>query len=388
VTPGRVAIVTGTRPEIIKLRNICQALGPRGWVVHTSQHEDPELAGVLFDEAGVRAARTLSSICGAPRHVQVGRMIEQLGEVFRQARPAAVIVQGDTNTALAGAHAANYAGAPVIHVEAGLRSFDRAMPEEVNRCVVGVLADVHCAPTPLAAQQLRAEGVAEDKIELTGNTIVEATLAMAPDPEDAAAIVRAAGAQPGDYVLATIHRPENTDEPARLKTILEQLAGLGMPVLFPAHPRTRLAAQRHGLTAELARLQVRSAVDHRTFLALASLARLIVSDSGGVQEECTVLKRPLLVIRNSTERPESIAAGFARLVRPGPLIGELGRAMIADDTLDDRLAAIPCPYGDGTASDRITAIAHRYLMPPAMPCGASRDNRPANRHRPQAPRCS
>jgi len=365
MTRGRVAIVTGTRPEIIKLRHICRALGPAGWVVHTGQHEDAELAGALFFEAGVSVARTLSGICGAPRHVQVGRMIEQLGKAFREARPAAVIVQGDTNTASAGAQAASYTGIPVIHVEAGLRSYDRAMPEEVNRCLAGVLADVHCAPTPLAVEQLRAEGVPEDKIELTGNTIVEATMAMVPAPDDAAAIALAAGVIPGGYVLATIHRPENTDEPARLKIILDQLAGLGLPVLLPAHPRMRLAAQRHGLMAELGRLLARPPADHHTFLGLASLARLIVSDSGGVQEECTVLKRPLLVIRNSTERPESIAAGFAQLIGPGPDIGDVGRAMIADTGLAARLATTPCPYGDGTASDRIAAIARGYLPVPA-----------------------
>ncbi|HEY0932173.1 MAG TPA: UDP-N-acetylglucosamine 2-epimerase (non-hydrolyzing) [Trebonia sp.] len=370
MAPDRIAIITGTRPEIIKLRNICHALGPAGRVVHTSQHEDPELAGVFFAEAGVRVARTLSGIRGAARHVQVARMIEQLGELFRESPPAAVIVQGDTNTALAGAQAANCVGLPVIHVEAGLRSYDRAMPEEVNRCVVGVLADVHCAPTQLAVDQLRAEGVPENKIELTGNTIVEATLAMMPGPAEAAAVARSFGVQPDGYVLATIHRPENTDEPARLRVILDQLAQLGLPVLLPAHPRLRAAADRHGLTAELTRLQVRPPVGHRAFLALASLARLIVSDSGGIQEECTVLKRPLIVVRNSTERPESITAGFAQIVRPGPLMSELGRAVIADATLSDRLAATPCPYGDGTASDRIAAIARGYLeRRPLMPVG-------------------
>lgn len=361
MTRDRVVLVTGTRPEIIKLRSVCRELGSDGFVVHTGQHEDAELAGVFFAEAGVRVGAALSGICGTAPCVQIGRMIEQLGGVFHQASPAAVIVQGDTNTALAGAHAAHCGGIPVIHVEAGLRSYDRAMPEEVNRCVVGVLADVHCAPTPLAADQLRAEGVPASKIELTGNTIVEATRAMMPGPAEAAAIVRGLGVPAGGYVLATIHRPENTDEPARLALILDQLARLGLPSLLPAHPRLRLAAERHGLTAELGRLRVRPPVDHRTFLALASQARLLVSDSGGVQEECTVLKKPLLVIRNSTERPESITAGFARLVRPGPLVGDVGRAMIADAALRDRLAATPCPYGDGTASGRIAAIARGYL---------------------------
>ena len=276
-------------------------------------------------------------------------------------RPAAVVVQGDTNTASAAAQAGNYAGAPVVHVEAGLRSFDRKMPEELNRCVVGVLADLHCAPTERAVANLRAEGVPADRIALTGNTIVEATIGMMPDEAAARAIVCGMGAEPGEYILATIHRPENTDDPERLGTILDELSKLGLPVVIPLHPRTRLAAQRHGLAAELDRLRLVPPVDHRTFLGLARFARIIVSDSGGVQEECTVLKRPLIVIRNSTERPESIEAGFAHLVRPGPAIGSIGRQLINDAGLAERLARLPCPFGDGKASQRITACLQRFL---------------------------
>ncbi len=318
---GHIAIVTGTRPEIIKLAHLCRALGADGKVVHTNQHQDNDLAGIFLSAADLRPARTLAGIKGLPRYAQVARMLKQLGDAFAADHPAAVVVQGDTNTALAAAQAANYAGAPVIHVEAGLRSFDRAMPEEINRCMISVLADVHCAPTPLAVEQLVAAGVPRNRIEFTGNTIVETTLAMIPD----------------------------------------QLAKLGLPVLLPLHPRTRLAAERYGLAAALDRLIVRPPAGHRSFLAFCSLARLIVSDSGGIQEECTVLKRPLLVIRNSTERPESVATGFAWLVRPGPMIGELGRALIADAGIEERLAARPCPYGDGTASDKVAAIARRYL---------------------------
>jgi UDP-N-acetylglucosamine 2-epimerase (non-hydrolysing) len=249
-----------------------------------------------------------------------------------------------------------------VHVEAGLRSYDRAMPEEINRCVAGVLADLHCAPTPAAVANLTAEGVPAGKIKLTGNTIVEATLGMLPSDEVAREIAAGLGAEPGEYVLATIHRPENTDDPERLRAILEQLGKLGLPVLLPLHPRTRAAAERHGLTAALDRLRPLPPADHRRFLGLARHARLIVSDSGGVQEECTVLKRPLIVVRNSTERPESIAAGFAHLVPPGPAVGELGRQLISDQGLSERLSAIPCPYGDGKASERITALLQAFLI--------------------------
>lgn len=356
-----ISIVVGTRPEIVKLAPIIRLLGPAGRVLHTGQHEDPELSGVFIEAAGLRLSGALAGICGEPRHVQVGRMVEQLGSTFRATPPAAVVVQGDTNTVSAAAQAANYAQVPVVHVEAGLRSYDRTMPEEINRCVAGALADLHCAPTQGAVANLRAEGVPATKIALTGNTIVEATLGMLPSDVEARKIAASLSAEPGEYVLATIHRPENTDDPDRLRAILDELSKLGLPVLLPLHPRTRAAAARHGLTAALDRLRPVPPVDHRTFLALARHARLLVSDSGGVQEECTILKRPLIVVRNSTERPESVEAGFAYVVQPGPAIGELGRQLIADEGLGERLSAIPCPYGDGKASERITALLEAFL---------------------------
>ena len=241
------------------------------------------------------------------------------------------------------------------------RSFDRAMPEEINRRVISVLADVHCAPTQSAVRHLRSEGIPPGQIELTGNTIVETTLAMVPSRAQAAEIAAQVGVEPDSYVLATIHRTENADDPERLEAILDQLTKLGLPVLLPLHPRTRQSVNRFGLTTALDRLHALPPVDYRTFLGLASLASLIVSDSGGIQEECTVLKRPLIVVRNSTERPESIAAGFAWLVQPGEAISELGRQLIADHGLRPRLSAIACPFGDGTASGKIAAIAREFL---------------------------
>jgi UDP-N-acetylglucosamine 2-epimerase (non-hydrolysing) len=356
-----IAIVVGTRPEIVKLAPIIRRLGPAARFLHSCQHRDEELSGVFLAGARLPQPETLSGICGEPRHVQIARMIEQLGRTFTERPPAAVLVEGDTNTVSAAAQAGNYAGVPVVHAEAGLRSHDRAMPEEINRCVVGVLADLHCAPTERAVANLRSDGVPAGKIVLTGNTIVEATLGMLPDEATARTIAAGFGAEPGQYVLATIHRPENTDDPERLRAILDELGKLGLPVLFPLHPRTRAAVGRHGLSPALDRLRPIPPADHRTFLGLARHARLLVSDSGGVQEECTVLKRPLIVVRNSTERPESIDAGFAHLVQPGPVISDLGRQLIGDEGLGERLAAVPCPYGDGKASERITGLLREFL---------------------------
>jgi UDP-N-acetylglucosamine 2-epimerase (non-hydrolysing) len=356
-----ISIVVGTRPEIVKLAPIIRLFGPTASFLHTCQHRDEELSGVFLADARLPQPQMLRGICGKPRHVQVGRMVEQLGRLFAERPPAAVLVEGDTNTVSAAAQAGSYVGAPVVHVEAGLRSHDRAMPEEINRCMAGVLADLHCAPTERAVANLRVEGVPAEKIVLTGNTIVEATLGMLPDETAARGIVAGLGAEPNEYVLATIHRPENTDDPERLRTILDELSKLGLPVLLPLHPRTRAAVKRHGLTAALDRLQPVPPADHRTFLGLARHARLLVSDSGGVQEECTVLKRPLIVVRNSTERPESIEAGFAHLVQPGPVISDLGRQLIGEEGLIERLAKIPCPYGDGKASERIAVLVRAYL---------------------------
>lgn len=358
---SRIAVVIGTRPEIVKVAAIVRLLGSRARLIHTRQHSDEELSGVFLAAARLPEPEVLSGICGQPRHVQIGRMVERLGRLFADRPPAAVLVQGDTNTVCAAAQAGNYVGVPVVHVEAGLRSHDRAMPEELNRCVTGVLADLHCAPTEHAVANLLNDGVPADKIALTGNTIVEATLAMLPGAAAARQIAAGLGAEPGRYVLATIHRPENTDDPDRLRSILDELGKLGLPVLLPLHPRTKAAARRHGLTAELDRLRVTPPADHRTFLGLARHARLLVSDSGGVQEECTVLRKPLIVVRNSTERPESVEAGFAHLVQPGPAIGDLGRQLISDTGLEDRLASIPCPFGDGKASERIVERLQAYL---------------------------
>ncbi|RAG85491.1 UDP-N-acetylglucosamine 2-epimerase (non-hydrolyzing) [Streptacidiphilus pinicola] len=357
-SPRSVAVVLGTRPEIVKLAGVIQGLAGRCQVIYTGQHYDEELAAGIFRGIGLPTPDIrLTGIGGASRGYQVGAMICDLSRRFEQERPGAVVVQGDTNSTSAGAQAAHYQGIPVVHVEAGLRSRDRAMPEEINRQVVGVLADVHCAPTQQAADNLRSEGVAPERIHLTGNTVVEAVSRSLPAPAVSLNLLRHYGQKPGAYVLATIHRPENTDDPRRLRRILRELAGLPLPVLFPAHPRTVRACERFGLVRELRALHPVPPVDHAAFLGLAQHAALLVSDSGGIQEECTVLKKPLIVVRNSTERPEAVAAGFATLLPPGPQLGATARRLLQDPGLHRRLAQLPSPYGDGRASDRIVAFA-------------------------------
>lgn len=358
----RAAVVLGTRPEIIKLAGVVRGLGERGYVVHTRQHYDDALSGAFFANYDLPAPEVkLEGVGGVSRAAQFAAIISQLGELFAAEPPGAVVVQGDTNTAAGAAQAASFAGIPVVHVEAGLRSYDRAMPEEINRQLIGVLAELHCAPTERAADQLRGEGVDPGRIIVTGNTVIEATLATLPRAGDRSALLRRYRLDPDAFVLATLHRPENTDDPRRLRLILTALAGLDAPVLLPLHPRTLGCVAKFGLTGLLDRLRVVEPLDHHTFLGLAAHARLLVSDSGGVQEECTVLKRPLLVLRNSTERPEAIEAGFARRIVPaGDLTAEL-RTAAGDTAWLSRLADIDSPYGDGTASMRITHAIENLL---------------------------
>ncbi|WP_329117252.1 non-hydrolyzing UDP-N-acetylglucosamine 2-epimerase [Streptomyces sp. NBC_01465] len=360
LAPSSVAVVLGTRPELVKLAPLLHELGPAARLVHTGQHSDETLSGRFVDELRLPAPELLHGIGGRPRGTQIGRAVEQLDDLFAADRPAAVVVQGDTNATLAGALAANARSIPLLHVEAGLRSHDRAMPEEHNRLVVDQLADLLCAATPENRAALRAEGHAEERISLTGNTVVEVVRRSLPSAADRAALLDGYGLRPDAYVLATVHRPENTDDPDTLRELLSSLRSIaagGTPVLLPLHPRTQAAVERFGLSRMLTGLLVVPPVGYGEFLALARHAALLVSDSGGVQEECTVLGRPLLVVRRSTERPESVDAGFAALAAPGAQLTAAARAWLADRQARlERLAGIPSPYGDGLASARIVRL--------------------------------
>ncbi|MFF9144302.1 non-hydrolyzing UDP-N-acetylglucosamine 2-epimerase [Streptomyces sp. NPDC014861] len=364
-----VAVVLGTRPELVKLAELIRVLGPAARVVHTGQHYDEELSGGFLTELGLPEPEYLTGVGGRPRAVQVAAALSALDELFAAEPPLAVIVQGDTNAALAGALAANARDLPLVHVEAGLRSHDRAMPEEHNRVLIDRLADLLCAATPDNRALLLAEGLPQERIAVTGNPVVEAVRDHLPPAGDRAALLAAHGLAPDSYLLATVHRPENTDDPAALRAVLTELAGLAseLPVVLPLHPRTRARIEAAGLTGLLDRLTVLPPAGYGTFLALARHAAVLVSDSGGVQEETTVLGRPLVVVRRSTERPEAMA-DFAELVAPGPRIGAAVRRRLAEGTPGlDRLASLPSPYGDGTASRRIATLTARLAVARAVP---------------------
>jgi UDP-N-acetylglucosamine 2-epimerase (non-hydrolysing) len=352
-----VAVVLGTRPEIIKLAGIIRLLGPAARLVHTGQHYDPNLSDTFFAEMQLPAPDIHLGVGGASRGAQIGAAISAVESFLGEAaaagdRPLAVVVQGDTNAVLAGAIAANAREVPLVHIEAGLRSRDRRMPEEHNRVVADHLADRLCAPTAVNRDNLAAEGIAGDRVVVTGNTVIEAVMDLLPDPERRAAVRDRYGVTENGYVLSTLHRPENVDDPATLRVILEQLAALPVPVILPMHPRTVRRVADFGLSRLLERIEVVEPIGYRDFLALGAGAALLVSDSGGVQEEVSVYKRPLIVVRRSTERPEVLGT-FAERILPGREIGDLARAWLDDLTaVHAKLAGLSSPYGDGTASAR------------------------------------
>jgi UDP-N-acetylglucosamine 2-epimerase (non-hydrolysing) len=359
--PGNIVVVLGTRPEIIKLAEMVRQLGPGVRIVHTGQHYDDNLAATFFREFGLASPDVVLDVGGRHRGEQIGEAISRITRYLIDVPADAIVVQGDTNAALAGALAANASETPLLHVEAGLRSHDRAMPEEHNRIAIDHLADRCCAPTEVSADNLAAEGIPAERIEVTGNTVVEAVERLLPPAWERQLPLSELGLESGGYVVATFHRPENTDDPVRLAEILRELQRIPLPVVLPLHPRTAARIAQMGLGGLLDGLRITEPVAYRDFLTLAAESACLVSDSGGIQEEASVLKRPVAVVRASTERPEVLGT-FSALVSPGPAIGETVRGWLDDvGAVHRRLAELPSPYGDGTASSRCVAELHRLV---------------------------
>jgi len=346
-------VVLGTRPEIVKLAHLIRLLGPAARIVHTGQHFDAKLSGVFLEAFNLPDPATYIGVGGQTRGSQIGAAVSALDSYLERDRPRALVVQGDTNASLAGALAANAREIPLVHVEAGLRSYDRRMPEEHNRVLIDHMGDLLFAPTQIAEKNLLEEGIPDSRIRVTGNTVVEAVLELLPDSDERIALLDQYGLEPGSYILSTFHRPENVDDPARFAVVLEQLVSLDFPVVLPLHPRSMARAAEHGMTDLLQGIHVVEPISYPDFLALGAESAFLISDSGGVQEEVSVYKRSVIVVRRSTERPEVLGT-FAELVEPGPEISVIARHWGADiPGLHQRLADLPSPYGDGTASDQI-----------------------------------
>ncbi len=352
----KIAVVVGTRPEIIKMAPVvraCRARGAPCLLLHTGQHYSFELDGVFFAELDLPGPDVNLEVGSGSRTHQVATAMVGLEKVLRECRPDVVLVEGDTNSVLAAALAANQAGIAVGHVEAGLRSYDRGMPEEINRILTDHVADQLFAPTAGARTILLGEGIPDARIHVTGNTVVDELqlqLGRARRP----GLLERFGVAAGRYALATVHRAENVDRADRLRGILTGVAAageaLGLVVLAALHPRTqaRIAAADPALTA---RLRVLPPLGYLDFLGLHADAALVLTDSGGLQEEACCLRVPCVTLRDNTERPESVEVGASVLAGADP-----GRIVACARAIHQVPRDWPNPFGDGRSGERIVDL--------------------------------
>ena len=347
----KVVSIVGNRPQFIKAAPVAAALDGLcdHVLVHTGQHYDADLSQIFFEELGLRPAdRRIES--GSGTHAeQTARMLVGLEPVLEEEAPDAVLVYGDTNSTLAGALVAAKRHVPIGHVEAGLRSFDRRMPEELNRMVVDVLADLRFCPSDTAVSNLAAEGITAG-VHMVGDVMVDVAQTFAPVAARRSDALVQAGVEPGEYVILTAHRPANT-LPETIGTLVEVIEAVEMPVVFPVHPRTRAALERAGLLERAgAAAHLTAPLGYLDFTALLMSAAACLTDSGGVQKEAYLHSVPCVTLRDTTEWVETIAAGWNRLVDLDPA------AVAAALASASRPAEHPPLYGDGRAAGRIAAV--------------------------------
>ncbi len=323
-------------------------------LVHTGQHYDDELSSIFVRELAVPPPDVELQLGGGTNTAQTARMLAALGELLRERRPAAVLVYGDTNSTLAGALAAAQAQIPVAHVEAGMRSFDRAMPEETNRVLTDHVSALLLAPSQVAAANLAREG-AVGAVEVVGDVMVDVARMLAPRAAQDDRPLRDAGVQAGAYVLVTAHRAGNVDDPRRLTRLVELLLGLDETVVFALHPRTRARLQAAGLLDDVeAGTIVLPPLGYLAFMSLLTRARAVLTDSGGVQKEAYLAGVPCVTLRDTTEWVETIEAGWNVLV-------DLDAGAAATALARSAPAERPELYGDGHAAARVVAAISEHL---------------------------
>jgi UDP-GlcNAc3NAcA epimerase len=354
-----VVTVVGARPQFVKASVVSTSLaacGVREDIVHTGQHFDDNMSAIFFEELGIEPPAHHLGIT-APRHgAMTGRMLEAVEQVLIDLRPDYVLVYGDTNSTLAGALAAAKLHIPIGHVEAGLRSFNREMPEEINRVVTDHVASQLFAPTDTAVANLRHEGIDEALIALTGDVMYDASLRFGERARASSTALSDAGVDDGQYVLATVHRAENTDDDRRLAATFDGLAMLAtqIPVLVPVHPRTAQALARIDLLERVeSSLKVLPPVGYLDMLRLEQSAALIATDSGGVQKEAFFYRVPCVTLRDETEWVELVELGWNRLLTPQS--ADHVRAGLSEALAAERPVTDAAPYGDGHSAGRIAA---------------------------------
>ncbi len=352
----KVLHVVGARPNFMKTAPVMAAMARRPGafrqvLVHTGQHYDYNMSQVFFGDLGLPAPDEFLG-AGAGSHArQTARIMEAFEPVVEKHRPDWVVVVGDVNSTLACALVANKLGVRVAHVEAGLRSRDRSMPEEINRALTDQLADLLFTPSPDADDNLRREGIPPARVRRVGNVMIDSLVRLLPRAVERPT-VRDLGLVPGGFVLATLHRPANVDDPRVLHEIVRALWDVAetWPVVFPVHPRTRKTLAALGPLPEGERLRLLEPLGYVDFLALMRAARLVLTDSGGVQEETTYLGVPCLTVRPNTERPVTVELGTNRLVAAG--YEAITRA-VAETTARPKGSRRVPDLWDGAAAERI-----------------------------------
>lgn len=352
----KIFTVIGARPQFIKAAVVSRAFTEhrtdvREILVHTGQHYDANMSDVFFDELNIPRPDHNLGVGGGSHGQNTGRMIEKLEALMLAEKPDWVLVYGDTDSTLAGALAAAKLHIPVAHIEAGLRSFNRRMPEEINRVLTDHIAALLFAPTELACTNLRNEGIADDKIHVVGDVMYDAALyykprARKPDWFDALGIAV------NEFVLCTIHRAENTDDRKRMQGILEGLEGAGLPVILPLHPRTRNKLQQMNLPLP-ANIKMVDPVGYLEMVWLEASCKLIATDSGGVQKEAYFHQKPCVTLRNETEWEELVQQGYNVLVGAN---SELIKKFILESADYKFKEMVQKIYGNGDACKKITSI--------------------------------
>lgn len=350
----KLAIIVGTRPEIIKMAPVVRECEDRvldHFVLHTGQHYAYRLDGIFFDELRLRQPTYNLNVGSGSHGQQTGRMLSDIEEVLLTERPDVVLVEGDTNTVLAGSLAAKKLLIKTGHIEAGLRSYDMTMPEEINRILADHASDYLFAPTSNARDTLQGEGIPSERIFVTGNTIVDALYRYLPIAEKTSSALRDLGLEKGLYFLVTAHRQENVDVQDRLRSLLSSLGSVHrkyhMPVIYPIHPRTKRRIEEFGLEVPTGVALVEP-LGFLDFLHLEAHAALVLTDSGGVQEETCVLQVPCVTMRENTERPETLRVGSNALAGTDParILAEVGQMLARKRTWAN-------PFGDGKAARRV-----------------------------------
>lgn len=366
----KILSVCGTRPNFMKIAALARAFAKRpeihGYLVHTGQHYDEAMNQRFFDELEIPRPDVNLEVGSGSQAWQTAEIMQRIEPVILEQRPTAVLVVGDVNSTMAGALVAVKLHIPVVHVEAGLRSSDRRMPEEINRLVTDAISDLLFVSEPSGVRNLKREGVDPARIHFVGNVMIDTLRAHQRLAESSDVLARL-GLRPREYAAMTMHRPDNVDDPrrfGRLCDVLEQVQRTHA-VVFPLHPRTRANLERSGLGARLAALPRVKLVDplgYLDFVKLMSCAAFVMTDSGGVQEETTVLGVPCLTLRDNTERPVTVDEGTNQLVGMDPARILAGYERVLGDLRSGRAAEPRVPeLWDGRAAERIAEILLREL---------------------------